>query len=132
MIEKGNHENKCGRRRRRRNQNNHYHSNDDYADHCSTSSSNKIIETGMLTEYRYVTRKLHIYLFTPFCHSEQCFSIFRAIPVNSLNYLNYLEWLYGVMHIKTKFLKIKHKRNMCWVGQNVIWAFYSDAMDKPE
>ena len=45
MIEKGNHENKCGRRRRRRNQNNHYHSNDDCADHYSTSSSNKIIET---------------------------------------------------------------------------------------
>ena len=37
-----------------------------YADHYSTSSSNKIIETGMLTEYRHVTRKLHVYLFTLF------------------------------------------------------------------
>ena len=72
---------------------NHYHSNEDYADHYNTSSSNKtiIIATGTLTEYRYVTRKLHIYLFTLFCHSEQGLSIFRAIPVNSLNYLNYLE-----------------------------------------
>jgi len=76
------------------------------------------------TEYRYVTRKLHIYLFTIFCHSEQRFSIFWAIPVNSLNYLDYLEWLYGVMHIKTKFKKnIKNKPNMCWVGRNVIWVF---------
>lgn len=95
VVEKGNHENKWGRGTGRRNQDSHYyhHSNDDDDDSSSSSSHNEmiILETRTLTDCKQECSTLTT--FTVFCHREQYFSVCRAIPVNSSNYLNYRKWL---------------------------------------
>ena len=48
-----------------------------------------VLETRMLTDCKQEYSTLTT--FTVFCHREQYFSMWRAILVNSPNYLNYLK-----------------------------------------
>lgn len=101
-VEKGNHENKWGRRTGRRNQDHHYHHHSHEDDDYSSSSNNTmiILETRMLTDCKRECSTLTT--FTVFCQREQYFLMCRAIAFNSPNYLNYLKWLYKVMAYTNK------------------------------